>query len=338
MKEIKTPPRIDTSSTDLGFDPNAVLVKKSSLMLEPAFLDALSAELEEDLGVEATPLALVQIGLLHGLRDAMRVVAETFSTLLGSRAAPLAPALALRFLPQRSSETPGTIEMRGTWPGRRESVARLARTGTCEEPSCFLSAGYTSGWLSGTLNTEILALEVTCSSAGHDACRFEAREAEVWRARGDPRTAQLLEALPFPAFRSLVQSDLELQECDSDGFDPDAPTVHIWGPVMVIPYAGADEAMRAIEMIGQNGGARDVSVVVLDLTGMFVDEAFGALALERIVETVDAWGAETIFAGLSPLSAPVVDDLDHKPLFVHKDIEHAIASAFQISEARRNLA
>jgi len=335
VHEIKAPP--DTP-TDLGFDPNTVLVKESDLMLEPAFLDALNAELEEDLGVEAAPLALVQIGLLHGLRDSMRVVAQAFSTLRGSHAASLAPALALRFVPGRGSETPGTLEMHGTWPDQRESVVRLARTGTCQEPSCFLSAGYTSGWLSGILNTEILALEVTCSSAGHDACRFEAREAEAWRVRGDPRAARLLNALPFPAFRKLVQTDLEIQEFDSDGFDSDAPIVHIWGPVMVIPYAGADEAMRAIEMIGHDGRARDVSVVVLDLTGTFVDEAFGALALERIVETIDAWGAETIFAGLSPLSAPVVDDLDHKPLFVHKDIEHAIASAFQVSEARRTLA
>ena len=30
-------------------------------------------------------------------------------------------------------------------------------------------------------------------------------------------------------------------------FDPDAPLVHIWGPVMVLPYTGADEILRTAE-------------------------------------------------------------------------------------------
>ena len=90
-----------------------------------------------------------------------------------------------------------------------------------------------------------------------------------------------------------------------------------------------------MELIGRDPGAREVSVVVLDLTGAILDQAFGAVALERIVETAESWGAETVFAGISPMSKAVVDDLERKPLFIHKDVEQAIASAFQISEARR---
>ena len=67
-------------------------------MLEPAFVGALRAEIEQDLGAEAAPFALVQIGLLHGLRDALRIAGEAFTR--GRREpedALLAPALALHF-------------------------------------------------------------------------------------------------------------------------------------------------------------------------------------------------------------------------------------------------
>jgi len=94
-------------------------------------------------------------------------------------------------------------------------------------------------------------------------------------------------------------------------------------------------APSAVELIGRDPGACQVSVVVLDLTGAVVDDAFGALALEQIVETAEAWGAETIFAGLSPLSETVVARLERQPLLIQKDVEQAIATAFQISEAQR---
>ena len=331
-----TPPEFAGTSADLGFDPNAILLERPGLLLEPAFLNALREELEKDLGHDVAPLALFQIGLLHGLRDAMQWVAEAFST--GTSQDAESPALTMRLSPRAASGASGTFEIQGCWPGKRESMARRARTGPCEEPSCFMSAGYTSGWLSGTLDTEILALEVTCCTAGHDVCGFVARHAETWRGLGDPRATRLLDAMPLSAFRDTIRADLARPDVDPDGFDPNAPIVQIWGPVMVIPYAGAEETMRAAEMIGSDPGARDVTVVVLDLTGAMLDDAFGALALERIIETVEAYGAETIFAGLSPLSAPIVDDLEHQPLFVEKDVEQAIATAFQISESRRNLA
>jgi len=321
---------------NLGFDPNAVLLQEPGWMLEPAFVGALHAEIEQDLGAEAARFALVQIGLLHGFRDALRIVGEAFTR---GRHEPedalLAPALALHFDSSPRSGGSDALELHGGWPRRGEASARISLSGHGREPACFLSSGYTSGWLSGVLDADVLALETTCSAAGADACRFLAREAEAWRAQGDPRASALLDTLPFAAFRNLVRSDPVQTSLESPRFDPDAAVVHIWGPVMVIPFSGADEALRAVELIGRDPGAREVSVVVLDLTGAIIDDAFGALALEQIVETAEACGAETLFAGISPLSQDVVADLDRKPLFVHKDVDQAIVSAFQISDAQR---
>jgi hypothetical protein len=76
-------------------------------------------------------------------------------------------------------------------------------------------------------------------------------------------------------------------------------------------------------------------VIVVDLAGAIIDEAFGALALEQLVQTAEGWGAEVIFVDPSPLSAPALADLEHPPLLVEKGLEEAVALAFQIARSQR---
>jgi anti-anti-sigma regulatory factor len=206
------------------------------------------------------------------------------------------------------------------------------------DSACFVSAGYTSGWLSGTLDANILAFETRCSACGADACSFAAREASVWRALGDPEVLRLLDALPFDSFRTFVCATRDAQITqmpERDRIDSNQGVVHIWGPVMVIPFSNGDEALEAIDLIGRDPAARDVSVVVVDLSGAIIDESFGAMALEQVVDTIEAWGAEAIFAAVSPLSEKVVAELQRQPLVTHKDLSQAVAAAFQIAAAQR---
>jgi hypothetical protein len=320
----------------LGFNPEAVLVRDPGVLLDPRFLAALRAELENDMGREEAAITLLQIGFLHGLRDAARVVGWAREG--GPQAPPLmAPSpLAIRFRTNPQARPHGAIELHGCWPERNEAAAQLALSDSSTPGGCSLSAGYTSGWLSGILDANIVALETTCKAAGDDACRFLAREAEVWRAAQDSRSAAVLEALPFAALRNLVAERAE-PPAPASGLDSKEPVIHIWGPVMVVPYSSPDEALMAVDLIGRDPGAADVSVIVLDLTGVVIDEAFGAAALEQIVESIEGWGAEAIFAGVSPLSEGVVAGLERQPLVLHKDLHTAIAAAFQIAESQRQL-
>jgi hypothetical protein len=288
------------------------------------------------MGPEEAAITLLQIGFLHGLRDAARVVG---STLEGPpRAGPLmAPSpLAIRFRTNPRAQPHGAIELHGCWPERGEATAQMALSDSSALGGCSLSAGYTSGWLSGILDANIVALETSCSAAGDDACRFVAREAEVWRAAPHSRGAAVLEALPFAALRALVAERTE-PPAPSSGFDSKQPVIHIWGPVMVVPYSSPNETLMAIDLIGRDPGAANVSVIVIDLTGAVIDEAFGAVALEQIVESIENWGAEAIFAGVSPLSEGMVAGLERQPLLLHKDVHAAIAAAFQIAESQCQL-
>jgi hypothetical protein len=321
----------------LGFDPDALWVRDAGLLFDAHFLGALHGELCEELGPEEAAATLLQIGYLQGLRESRRLLEDPLAEKALEAGSAHSSPLAMQ-LRARPAPAAGAIAFEGSWPERGEASARLASLGVAARSACAVSCGFTSGWLAGLLDADLLAVETSCAATGAEACRFEVRDAETWRALDDPVARAGLDALPFAALRELV---LERTAPPADptperpGLDANAAVVHIWGPVMVVPYAGPDEALAAIELVGRDPGAREVSVIVLDLTGSVLDEGFAAAALERIVELIESRGAELLLAGVSPLSESVLAGLERRPIGVHKDLDHAVAAAFQIAEAQR---
>jgi hypothetical protein len=321
----------------LGIDLEGSLLDEPRFLTDPAFVGALHAELGEELGADAAAAVLFQLGFARGLFDASRVVREGFGTERGGAApaTPGPPLLAMRLAPLRNAAH--GIDIEGSWPERREAHSVVAALGAAQAPCCHASAGYTSGWLTGVLGPDLLALETECAAHGAVACRFHVLEAEAWQEAGDRRASALLEAVPIAPLRELVARQLaSLPERESnEGFEAGSPAIHLWGPVMVVPFAGADESLRALELIARDRAARGVRVVIVDCSGAIIDEGFGALALERILDAVANVGAEPILAGVSPLSMAVVSELERSHAVLHKDLPEAIATAFQIAEAQR---
>jgi anti-anti-sigma regulatory factor len=93
--------------------------------------------------------------------------------------------------------------------------------------------------------------------------------------------------------------------------------------------------LSGLDLIRRDPGARSVRVVVVDLGGAVIDESFGALELERVLETIERLGAEPILTGVTPLSERTVAGLETAHLIVQKDLPAAIAAAFQIADAMR---
>jgi hypothetical protein len=318
----------------MGLELDREFEDDSRTLMDPRFHAALRLELATRLAGPDVATALLQLGFLRGLRDAEGALRG--SGILGGAAGRATPALlAMRFGPRGAAA--GALELAGHWPEVLEAEAVLAASGPSDAPACHLSAGYTSGWLSGLFQTDLLAVETHCVARGDEACRFCVREAEVWAASGDAAAHEGLERLPFRALREAGSREGAVPEGDaSDGaFDRESPAVHVWGPVMVVPFAGPEETLRAVELIGRDAGARAVSVVVVDLAGALVDEAFGAVALERVLEAIAGWGAEAILTGVSPLSEPAVAGLETPHLVVRKDLDETIAAALHIAELAR---
>ena len=229
-------------------------------------------------------------------------------------------------------------------------VGRLESTGhgRGDSPSCALSAGYTSGWLSGTLERDVLVVEGTCAAAGDEHCTFVAREPGAWREHGDERAIEVLGRLSIESLRAVATGDsisaagTEAMMGTPRGYalpsqlDPNDPAIHVWGPVMVMPFAGADLALQTIDLLGHDRDMGGVRVVVLDLCGAEIADDLEAAGLEQLIENVQSWGTEIILTGVSPLSDPVVANLEATHLLSRKDLPEAIAYAFQIAEAQRH--
>jgi hypothetical protein len=323
----------------LGIDLEGSLLDEPRFLGELAFLGALHAELRGEVGPEAAEAVLLQLGFARGLFDAGRIVRDGLAEgIAPAPATPLPARLPMRLAPRADGR--GGLALEGSWPERAEARAVASALGPAGAPACAASAGYTAGWLSGVLGADVLAVEVACAACGAAACRFVAREPGDWLARNDRRAASLLEALPFAELRELVGRRLAAlpARAPGDGFEPGSPAIHVWGPVMVVPFSGADESLRALELVSREREARDVRVVVVDLSGAIVDDGFGALALERILDAIAGLGAEPILAGVSPLSMGAVSELERAHALVRKDLPEAIAAAFQIAEAQRGAA
>jgi hypothetical protein len=317
----------------LGLDLAGMLAREPRVLLNADFLGPLHAELEEQLGREGARAMLLQLGFVHGLCDALAVLRTGFAPLEPpSQGKAMATNLAIRLAAPR-----GLPEWSGSWPEALEVHALRGSGAPLAAPTCHASAGYTSGWLSGILDADVLALEQSCRGADQAECGFLAREARAWHASGDERAHALLDALPFEALRQLAAQHLPApaERPDGERYEPGSPVIHVWGPVMVLPFAGSDECLRSLELLGRDPGARAVRVVVVDLSGALIDEGFGAASLEQVLDAVEDWGAEPLLTGISPLSERAVADLEKTHLVIRKDLPEAIAAAFQIADAQR---
>jgi hypothetical protein len=316
----------------LGLDLAGLLVQEPRGLFDADFLGALHLELQQRLGAEAAGDVLLRLGFVLGLADAQRVLRGGFAPLEPPhQGAASATNLAIRLATPR-----GLPEWTGAWP---EAFEARAISAPADAPRCHASAGYTSGWLSGILDADVLALETSCRCAGAAECTFVAREASAWRVAGAPRASERLAALPFEALRQLVAQQRPEDAAPAaagERYEPGSPVIHVWGPVMVLPFAGSDECLRSLDLLGRDPAARGVRVVVVDLSGALIDEGFGAASLELVLDAVEDWGAEPLLTGISPLSERAVATLEKTHLVIRKDLPFAIATAFQIAEAQRH--
>lgn len=324
--------------TALGFGPENLLSSEPKIFIDGRFLAALLVELEDELEREGAHRALFQIGLLYGFRDAFRILRDDWSS--QTTAAPRTAEATLLAISMDSLQVDmqDGASVPGSWPEQYEAAARLSKLGPEECPACALSAGYTSGWLSGTFDLDLLAVETQCAACGDERCSFVAKEVRSWVEENDERALRLLPNAPFEVFRELCRNHAETPRPSHSfvaGFEPGA--AHIWGPVMVLPFSNADEALQTAETLGREPETRSVRAVVIDLRGESLDPGFGAAALERVLEAVEAWGAEAILTGVSPLAEAAVSELEVRHLLLRKDLPEAVAAAFQIAEAQRHL-
>lgn len=330
----------------LGFGPETALMNDPKLFVDNRFLASLLVELDGALEPQDAAIALFQIGLLHGLRDAARMSrghdVETLQA--GTDSAETTP-LVIRWTSGAKCDLAGRFSIEGSWPERHEAIARCSRLGAPRTPQCWMSSGYTTGWLGGTLDRSFVVRELECAATGAEQCRFEARETADWRETGDADLEWLLSRVPFDAFRKLALCPTIDRNshppvganASEGGFDRSQAVVHIWGPVLVLPFTTLDEALGTVDMLSRDTCIGEIRAVVVDLRELPLDEGFGAAALEQILETIESWNAQGLITGVCPESETAIASLEASHFVLRKDLSEVIATAFQIADAQRHL-
>ncbi len=287
----------------------------------------------ESVGLPFAAGILYGIGLSQGMLDGLKV-ARSFAASLGGPPRHAGAGLPLLFAPGRPRPDGGFL---GRLGASIEVELHASEPGAEGPTVCHVSAGYGAGWYSALFGGHLLVRETRCAARGSRACEFDARPVEAWLAARDAWAIDLLAYLDYDAMRAGAEKKLAESEDPSEGsmlgaFDPLSPAVHVWGPVMVLPYSGAGDSLEAIETILADVGPDVLRVVVLDLTGARLD-ALESAGVLRVLSALEGHKLEAVLAGFSD---PAAEDWlsrarrDAPPLRA-RDVTDAIALAFQLA-------
>ncbi len=305
---------------------------------DPQVLDELRRNTFEGLGVQFGIGVLYGIGLARGLVDGLLVNRRLSS---GAGSGPQFPG---SLIPMVFGVRRGDLDgwFFGTLEGSCEAHLHRRMYEPPQDPVCFVTSGYAAGWYSAVLGRSVLVRETECAAVKGSSCRFEARPIEDWIAESDPWAEALIPYLDFDGLMERAREQVsrlqeELQDDNMMGsFDPMSPAIHVWGPVMVLPYSGFSDSDAAIEAIQADVGRTHIEVVVVDVTGALID-AVEASGIVQLVNQLAAQRIETILVGLSPSARHHIpaDPSLSVPLQT-RDISQGIALAFQVCGAARS--
>lgn len=297
---------------------------------DPSAMARMRDEVFVSVGPEYGLGILYGIGFRDGLADGLRLT-RFFDG--GLKPEFIGPALPLLFSPLPGGPENSSFSELGSSPEAQTHLAHYPRP---DDPVCFLSAGYAAGWCTEVLGQVVLAREVSCSARGDAVCRFEMRPLADWTEEQDPWIAQLLPYLDFAQLRAQAREMQPATDEDSEeggmmgGFDPMSPAAHVWGPVVVLPYSGGQDAEDAVDAIYEDVGGDSLRVVVLDLTGARID-LLEAAGLARVLERLDELDLDAVLVGVDERlkCASTSSGLMAPPIV--RDISAGIALGFQMS-------
>jgi hypothetical protein len=314
MSQLETP----DPQVELGFP---------SGLEDPAVLSRLHREVLQIAAPDAAHGLLYGVGFVQGMVDGLRV-ARAFSEVGHPGACVAAPRIPLLLPLGRSAEGRGV----GSLLQSSEASEQLERLGYSAGPVCHVGVGYASGWYSALRRETWLVRERECRARGDRRCRFEARRVEDWLERDEAWTRGLLPFLDFDRVSErLAEADpdesLELTpEGDLVGaLEPMSPAIHVWGPVLVLPYAGAADGEAALDAVAADPEGEEIRVVIVDVLGARLD-GVESVGLASLVARVRRRGIEVIVAGrrTSRGLAPLAEGLETR------DVTAGIALAFQL--------
>lgn len=296
---------------------------------DPEAMRALRAEVFDLVGPDFGLGILYGSGFREGMLEGLRTI-RGFHGLMPAASQLSGPGIPMVFVPDA-----GGARLTGTVGHTAESGDALDGVEPAGQPGCALTAGFAAGWYSAVLGTSMLVREVECLARGGARCSFEARPIGEWSEEDRAWSEALLPFLDFDRIRQRADAELrELEEADPTGlFEPMTAAAHVWGPLLVLPYGGAEDAESTLAAVWEDPASERLEVAVIDVTGARIDE-LEAIGLVRILDRFEGAGIETILAGIQPAALALLESTSRRltrPL-VAADVPDAIALGFQICQ------
>lgn len=166
------------------------------ILLQAKFLGVLRSELIDTVGVELTRRLLTRIGYISGENDGHMArklsssqtgVIEAIAT--GMQFHSIEGIATVELVKLEISEEDRHFYGEFLWQDCAEEEMHTATYGKSPEPSCWMQAGYASGFLSAFTGTSIIAREVECRSMGFPVCRVVCKRADDWHDEADENRA-----------------------------------------------------------------------------------------------------------------------------------------------------
>ena len=173
----------------LDFHPQQGIIRlheQRVVILSAAAMGLLRKELVDTLGLETARRLLLRFGFADGYHDAVNLRARSnwATPVDGLRAGAMLHTLEgiARATVQRVEHDAGTgrFEAEVTWQDSYEAEQHVHHYGRSASPVCWSLAGYSSGFASACMNTEIYFREQACAGQGAGPCSAIGRDAAGW--------------------------------------------------------------------------------------------------------------------------------------------------------------
>ena len=102
---------------------------------------------------------------------------------------------------------------------------------------------------------------------------------------------------------------------------------------MVLPCEHPEIALATLKSLLTDASLRDVRVVVLDLMNRLTLSGTSPHPFEKLLDTIDSWGAETLLTGIRTDTLQALSQLNRPLLIGPQRFSESIAMAFQVAEA-----
>ncbi|MGC3997037.1 MAG: sigma-54-dependent Fis family transcriptional regulator [Anaeromyxobacter sp.] len=186
----------------LTFGPKGGVIRfmgQRAVVFDAVALGLLRKELVDTVGAFAAQGILTRFGFAHGWRVAEALKHEHPDLWNEGKTGPHLPPLKGQFVLGRNTRTDGLGEaplIETIWNQSYEAEQHLLHVGLADEPVCWTTVGFASGYASFKEGREVYFIEDRCSGKGDAACHVAARFKEAWGT-------ELQRVLPFYRMESL---------------------------------------------------------------------------------------------------------------------------------------